>query len=537
MDKHNSSLTFKRALLAFGLIILLGTLAYSNTFNAPFVLDDEPSIVFNPAIQDISRLDRIAYTDKDRLLTHVTFALNYHFGGLDVSGYHVVNLLLHLLTSCFVYGFTLIILKASTKDAVPNPAKLHLISLSTALLFVSHPMQTQAVTYIVQRAVTLSSCLYLGSLFFYARYRSKNKALYLVTSLCFGLLSMFSKQSAYTLPFSILVYEMFFVKPKGTDKRRGAFIPIFCFFLLLVITYFSIYHLRIASYGIENVTRANASSSRLVYFITQWNVIKIYLSLIFLPWGQNLDHAYPLSQSTFNAPTILSLVVLLLILFTAFKCIKQSKVAAFGLLWFFITISLESSIFPIKDTLMEHRVYLPIFGIALAVSYFVYNRLKNNKRFIAIMMVVIVTLSFLTYQRNALWTDKVSLWQDSVRKAPHNGRSHANLGKAYAEKKDYEKAITSLKSGIELTDGMEKTYVYLMLGKIFLDAKRYEESIETYKTAISYAPKYERSYFELAVAYIRSGKADLAKGLIHHLKIIGREDLAAIAENIITQNR
>jgi len=165
-----------RPLAVLFLLSLLATLIYSNTFSSPFHFDDTPNIVENPQIKDLSNF--LGFSGS-RAVGFLSFALNYHFNGLDVFGYHLVNLLIHIANGFLVYSLVLLLFKASASDhgsqQLPTlnsqPGAAPWIALVTALLFVSHPIQTQAVTYIVQRFASLVALFYLLTLVCYLKWR------------------------------------------------------------------------------------------------------------------------------------------------------------------------------------------------------------------------------------------------------------------------------------------------------------------------------------------------------------------------------
>lgn len=217
-------------------IIVIGLLAYSNTFHVPFHFDDTYNIIANYKLKD---LNNFWPPSGSRWAGFLTFALNYHFGGLDVVGYHIINLAIHILNAILVYWLVILTFKtpffSNQQSAVSNQKKQTLIypftylPLFIALIFVSHPIQTQAVTYIVQRFTSLATMFYLLSLVIYIKFRSQQSAisgqqklpatrytLYAVSFLS-AILAMKTKEIAFTLPVVIALYEFMFFE--GNIKR------------------------------------------------------------------------------------------------------------------------------------------------------------------------------------------------------------------------------------------------------------------------------------------------------------------------------
>jgi hypothetical protein len=215
------------------LIVILGLIAYSNTFHVPFQFDDITAIVQNPVIKDLSFFTDPSqsrgyghhfgyHTFRSRYIGYLTFALNYHLHGLDVTGYHIVNLLIHFSTSLLVYFLVRLTFKTPFFRNSRIMGRSDYIALFTALIFVSHPVQTEAVTYIWQRVASLAAMLYVLSLFMYIKWRllryqpnspesrgyfGVKSVTYYLISLISSVLAMKTKQTAFTLPVAIALYE------------------------------------------------------------------------------------------------------------------------------------------------------------------------------------------------------------------------------------------------------------------------------------------------------------------------------------------
>ena len=229
--------------LHFVIIVILGIIIYSNTFNSTFHFDDVPNIVENSAIKDIKDFSAINNHIYRRVVGFYTFALNYHFHELDVLGYHVVNLLIHLCASIMAWWLSFLILSTPVmrKEAVFGHKKT--IALAVGLLFLSHPIQTQAVTYIVQRLASLSTFFYLTSLCLYIKARligtKRFYMLYFAGSALSAFLGMFTKETVFTLPFAVLLIEIFFFhtgKLKKILKNRKLLLyslPVLMFTLII----------------------------------------------------------------------------------------------------------------------------------------------------------------------------------------------------------------------------------------------------------------------------------------------------------------
>ena len=212
----------KNKLLCIILISCLGIAVYSNTFYCSFQFDDFRFIVGNPSIKNIHHLQNIWNYWHCRFITLFSFAFNYHLNGLNVFGYHLFNLMVHLVSAILVWWLTLLTL--STPAMKENKITQHadLIALFAGLVFVSHPVQTEAVTYIWQRAASMAALFYLASVCFYIKSRllfaqnpsSRCGRFYYIGALITAVVAMFTKENTVTLPLMILFYEFTFLKTK-----------------------------------------------------------------------------------------------------------------------------------------------------------------------------------------------------------------------------------------------------------------------------------------------------------------------------------
>jgi protein O-mannosyl-transferase len=616
----------KKTLFVLVLVSAVGLLAYSNSFNAPFQFDDLRQIAENPMIKS---LDNFApalgghalhapagseYNNR-RLTGYLTLALNYRFGGLDVTGYHILNLAIHLISGILVYFLIILTFKTpyfsdkrsalscqpSTRDDTPPLSPLRLrgergggslpaedraygdseiesqgapasepsalcalphalpgsrsfIALFAALLFVAHPIQIQAVTYIVQRFTSMAAMFYLLSIVFYIKGRLSSRRAGKLASLCcsliFAVLAMKTKEIAFTLPVVIVLYEFFFFK--STLKKKLLFLlPVL---LTLVIIPISVMGTRkplgeLLS-DLSARTRVQTNIPRWDYLMTQMRVIVTDIRLIFLPVNQNLDYDYPIFHSLTELPVILSSLFLLSLFGTAVYLFYRSRQAgklaslqackptsriptnhdspftihvsrliSFGILWFFITLSVESSVIPIADVIFEHRVYLPSVGAFMAISaaaFMIVERIRSGRQarksvIYALPVLVIVLLTGATYARNAVWNNEVGLWQDVVRKSPGNCRAYNDLGYLYLEGGQTDKAIEYFRLALKIRPYYSNAHTNL--GVAYYNRGWADAAIEQFKMALAsepYGPDVADDHHNLGLAYIQKGLTDAA---------------------------
>ena len=375
-------------LVAGLLIAILTFLVYSNTFHASFHFDDTPSIVENYTIRNLNNAPGMLINNRG--IATATFAINYAIGGLNVVGYHIVNLAIHITNSIFVYF--LVFLTLTRIDSLKDRAKK--IAVYTALLFAVHPIQTQAVTYIVQRMEILASMFMLIGLLVFIKGAETSKTsaralLYGAVAVSYWL-GFHSKEIAITLPAVLFLYDYCFLSSSGNQKVTAR-LPLYLV-LIAMLAFFATRTLTglqetpggSAGFNVQSITAKE-------YLLTQFNVLIYYITLLFVPINQNLDYDFPVSKGLFEVPLvkegtvlnipipppIVSLIILSAIIGIAFylftsrssRITNHGRLAAFSILWFFIILSPTSSFIPIIDVIFEHRLYLASAGVFLLFSF------------------------------------------------------------------------------------------------------------------------------------------------------------------------
>lgn len=526
------------------IIIILGLLVYSNTLFAPFTFDDAYYIVSNPAIKDfgyfrepsrVLELNNITVGHRaafiTRIGTHFTFALNYHLHRLDVTGYHLFNIAVHVINGLLVYGLMGLIFKtpffarSKTDEGSDIPFTPDVFAFFAALLFVSHPIQTQAVTYISQRFASLATLFFLLSLVAYIKSRlsNNNQEKYILygSSFLSAVLAMLMKEISFTLPVIITLAEFMFFR----DKLRQRLVRLLPLALTMLIIPSRLLMAAGASFSIGNIDQSMKSLTtgtadavtRWEYLFTQFRVIVTYLRLLFFPANQNIDYDYPIYGTFFTPQVMLSFAFLALLFFLAVFLYFQTQksrsanrhalmLISFGLLWFFITLSVESSIVVLRNVIFEHRLYLPSVGFILCVLALVSiaaNQMKKRTAVISFMALVIFVLAGTAYGRNAVWRNNIVLWEDVVSKSPQKARPHLNLGVAYDNHGRTEEAFREYTQALEI----DPNYVqaHNKRGFIYMQQGQMDEAINEYLLSLEISPDNFDAHNNLGIAFAQSG--------------------------------
>jgi len=512
--------------VALLVIVVAPVLVYSNTFDASFHFDDASSIVNNEGVHDLSGPS----PSSARYLGELSFALDYRLRGLDVFGYHLANVLIHVCNGLLVFSLATLTLRTPVlRCADAGPLLRRHLPLVAALLFSLHPVQTQAVTYIVQRFASLATLFFVGSLVLYVKGRLalEEEGGTPVRAACFHGLSflaaaaaMKTKEISFTLPFVAGGYELlFFRRPRW---RWLLVAPLAAAALLVPLA---------VAPEAGSIPEALGQATRLasetgevstsVYLLTQTRVVVTYLRLLVLPVGQNLDYDFPISRSLAEPGVLLALAILLAVAASAVALLlraRRSNRAAgvlvfFGLAWFFVTLSVESSVIPLRDVIFEHRMYLPSVGAALALGTLVLRAVERmhlrtslEVQCAAALLLTAGPLGVATYARNLVWRDEVTLWSDVVARSPMKARGHMNRGMAYRNSGRAEDALRELREAVRLDPDVQKARYDL--GLVYETNGQLDEAMAEYRAAARLDPTFPHPHNHLGVVHHAKGQLD-----------------------------
>ena len=520
------------------LILVTAFAVYFNSINVPFMFDDYEYLVKNPVIKSFDCFPHtqnvLEYSINQDLknnlilrpVAYFSFALNYALHGLNLFGYHLVNLLLHIGCGMLLYIFFVQLIQTpkmtNSKDSgkASGVENVGYLPLFAALLFICHPLQTQAVTYVIQRFVPLATFFYLATLVFYLKFRcattTSSRTITYTLSLFAAILAMESKEIAFTLPVIIALIEFMFYR----SKLMPSIVRLVPFILTMAIIPVKLMHLSspVNLQKTERVTNGinlvNFSGlSPWDYMMTQFGVITTYIRLLLLPINQNLDYDYPLQQHFFNLEVLLPLALLLLIAGMGFYLLKHSKenrlyrIIAFGIFWFFITLSIESSFVPIEDLIFEHRAYLPsvgffvsfLTGFSVLFTRFSGAPTGQSKIVTYVLLLIVMSLSTAAIKRNLVWQNDTVFWNDVVSKSPNKARAHRSLGWALMNQSIYrpsDRDKNLLENSVILKAGSEK---------------QIRDAISSFKATIRIEPKNSVNHQLLAEALILQKNYDEAQ--------------------------
>ena len=484
-------------------------IVYSNSFSVPFQFDDIPCISGNNAIRHIENFRELFFYWPTRFLTYLTFAINYKIHGYSVIGYHVVNLLIHIGCGFMLWRIAIKLLK---EIDMKDNFGIFLIPVFAALIFVLHPVQTQAVTYIYQRHTCLATLFVLSAFLCWIKASDKKEYGWFWFGLSFllSVAGMFTKEISVVIPFIFAIHFFWF----KTSVMKTWKVMFWCAFLLALFLYIVLITNSINPAEIKQVNLMKGSPEIIItqkeYFLTQGHSFLIYLKLLVFPIKQNIDYDIPVSKSVFSTPETFSGFILMLAIFSlSLLFFKRDRIISFGLVFFIVSIIPQSSIIPKPDFIVEHRLYLAMAGFAILFPFILY-RLIGQKRlvFTVVLSFLMIFYGIMTYQRNSLWKDPLKLWNDAVTKSPGKARPYLNRGLAYAQKGDIDNAIKDYTTAIQLNPWYVEAYNNR--GVIFASIKKYEQAFKDFNKAIDLKPEYAIAYNNRGVLYSTTGQWELA---------------------------
>lgn len=546
------------------LLAVVVLVLYANSFAVPFLFDDHFEITRNPMVKTIEPLGD--YLSRSRGIPAFTLALNYSLGGFQVWGFHLLNVLVHLANGLLVYALVLFTLRLPNwrprYGAVAQP-----LATLVALVFVAHPLQVMAVTYIVQRAESIAAFFYLATLLLFALAWTRTStasrvALYAAAALT-ALLGVVSKEVVVTVPVAAIVYRLCFLPRSAGRSRAGRAVLALMLFaplvygLLLAWPYLFPSHDTVAPDAPRAWLYIPTAGFRLEgltiwqYFLTQFAVILWYLRLFVLPTEQVFDYGWPFADSLWRIDVLLPLAILLALVGVGIAAYRRYPLLSFAIAWLFITLSPTSSIIPLSDAAFEHRMYLPIVGLAWLAIVGGYDLLDwlaarsgqslatLRRAGLAAAALWVVLLGVGTMTRNGVMQDPVALAADTVAKVPENWRGHSGLAEALIDAGRYQEAIVPLEEAIRLnpkigsprvqlgqlylragrldeaeavllpaTEELEESVAaaaYLQLGSVYEQRGDVARTVETLRAAVKRKPDWAQLQAQLGTAYSRAG--------------------------------
>ena len=495
-------------MLAGALLALAVLAAYSNSFSGPFVYDDLPSIPENPTIRQLwppgEALSPPAggLTVGGRPILNYSFALNYALGGTTVQGFHLANLFIHALAGLALFGLVRrTLIQPALRDRFGGAALP--LAFTVAALWTLHPLQTESVTYLVQRAESLMGLFFLLTLYGFIRaVQSGKPGPFYVLSVAACLLGMGTKEVMASAPLMVLLYDRTFAA--GTFgaawRQRRAY------YLALAATWIPLGLLVAGNGGNRGGSLGfGIGVSWWDHTLTQFEAITRYLQLSVWPHPLAFDYGTTWAHGTAGILPYF-VIVSALLAGTAFALWRRPVLGFLGA-WFLVILAPTSLLPGPTQMIVEHRMYLSLAAVLALLVAGIYQ--AGGRRSLAALLAVAVVLGGLTFRRNLDYRSNLALWQDTVAKRPGNAIAHCNLGAALSAAGRMPEAFAEFQITLKLDP--ENPEAHLNLGEALSKAGQTAEAMPHLLKAMQLAPNIAESHLNLGTALDRLGRTEEAR--------------------------
>ncbi|MGD0090514.1 MAG: tetratricopeptide repeat protein [Planctomycetota bacterium] len=536
--------TGRQAWAAAALIVAAGVAAYANSFRGVFLFDDA-TLLETASLQQPWPPWKCMFCPEaiTRPLVGFTLAANYAIGGQEPWGYHAVNLAVHILAGLVLFGLVrrtlasprlrnsgdTIPIQPSTGKRLnwelcpPNSGAATALALSVTLLWLLHPLQTESVTYVIQRAEAMMGLFYLLTLYCAARAfaapltfpsphggegRVRGRG-WQVAALIACALGMGCKQVMATAPLLVLLYDRTFAAGSfkaALQRRRRFYAALAATWLIVAAELAFAPKSETAGFGMAQLTWRQ-------YACSQPGVLLHYLRLAFWPDRLCLDYGWPKAESV--GEIVLPGVPLFLLLAAAIWALWRAPAWGFLGAWFFLILAPTSSVMPIQDLAFEHRMYLSLAALAGAVSAAVFlagRKLLGGRVGVpaaaGVAGLLVLGLAWRTIQRNGDYASPVAMWTQVVEQRPTHSRAHYNLGLELSRAGRLEEAIAEYRKAIEIRPDYADAHTNL--GNALGKAGQLEEAIAHQRKAIEIKPDFAEAHYNLGNALDKLGQPEEA---------------------------
>ena len=481
----------KKQILSIALIVLMGFAVYANSFKAKFVFDDEALVENNLFIRSPAFLKNIFTQDIGegsgkasglyRPLQTLSYMLDRSLWGLDVRGYHCTNTVLHVLVAVSLYFLVFLLFND------------RLLSFFTVLLFVVHPVHSEAVTYISGRADSLASLFMLLSFIFYIKSLEAERGYWSLLAVLAFALALLSRENVLIFPLAIILYHSIF----KSKVHLKAFLPL----LVLAVVYILV-RLTLLRHLLITPEEKSFLIQRIPGFFV---ALSTYLGLLIFPFFLHMEYGSEL----FPWLHFCGLVGMLIVVAAVYCLRKRSKdrLLVFSIGWFFLMLLPQSNLYPLSAYMAEHWLYLPSIGFFLIVGRYLSSLMRfqpSRRRGIVLACGVVALFSILTIKQNTYWQDPIAFYRRTLVYAPKSFRAYNNIGKLYREEGNLGEAIASYRGALMIKS--DYPYAHNNLGNALKDAGEPEEALIAYEKAILLDPSYANAYYNLGNLYNSLGQ-------------------------------
>ncbi|MFC1807323.1 tetratricopeptide repeat protein [Candidatus Omnitrophota bacterium] len=512
-------------------IVALGFSIYANSLNGDLLWDDKALIKDNTYISSWSNLSKIfshdigagagKHSKSYRPIQVLSYVLDFSIWKDNIRGYHLTNTILHILVALLIYLLVTLLFEN------------RLTAFFTSILFIAHPIHTEAVAYISGRADLFVSLFLLTSLIFYIKNITANSKMLSLLMLLSYAMALLSRENGLGFLIIIPLYHYIFKKRYRLFDSIGIIVTTLLYFFV--------------RFSIFNSAFSHPTSKTLFYQRVPGVFVAItnYARLLLFPFGLHMEHGNS-TFSIFDPKAILGVVIFVSLISYAIVRVRKNTLVSFSILWFSVTLFPSSNLFPLNAYMAEHWLYLPSIGFFLVIADVGYRLLnigdrcavfglrctpsaftktanrkpqteeqtpdtehrKPNLYVFAAMVLLIAFYSVRTIQQNTYWRESLGFYERTLKYSPDSARVYYNLANTYKEKRELKKAHDFYKKSIDLEPNFSESYNNL--GNVYNMVGSYNQAIDVYKKAIEVRPDFVDAYNNLGIVYNIIGKNDKA---------------------------
>ena len=515
MDNFSISTRVK----ALALICVCGVIIYFATVHSPFIYDDAHAIEDNPYIKNLSKFQQMVGVQNifNRSILLFTFSVNHAIGQLDVFGYHLINLMLHLCVGIMLYFLTMELLTIENPALTPTFQRL---PLAVSLIHIFNPINVESVTYLSSRSSVLVTLFYLSSFYLFIRFvNSKEKKKkwknihYPIVILFLFYLGLGTKEIIVTLPIIAVLYLWVHSSTKNFHK----FLPELAVILIPLIIYLLYRYVQMGNLLVIKTDPYSYMMDRSLYILTQIKVvISYYFVKLIFPINLNFEPDIRLVSGFLDWEWVVSLIIGVCIAIGIFY--QKSILLKCSFIWALITILPTSSIIPLKQIATEHRTYLPGLGINMGLGILFLRGVSHRKLIPPTLFIFLVIYGLLAMKRSLDYRSEINLWQDTVRKSPYKSMVHNNMGTAYLSKERLKEARKSFEVALALSPS--STDPYINMGHIDARNKEWDKAKLKYDLALKLGANRSQVFFNSGLMRLKLNKpAEALPFLLEAIKI------------------
>ena len=516
----------KTLIISFA-IVMLASILYFNSLGNQFTNWDDGMIYQNPSIRNlnwtgIKKIFTFENGNTYQPIRVLSYAIDYHFWGLNPVGYHITNILLYILT-CMMVFFTLRQLSANLREK-GSPDSHERVAIFGSLLFAAHPVHVEAVTWLAARKEVLQGFFFFLAFYLYLKGREREdrrRLAYFGLVLFSVLIATLSKPSAVVFPGVILVYEIAKRREGVVNFLKNHWIFLGLSLALSAIFIFILMKVMLEAGGIKQYRGGSLGSNFLVCIYVFWESIKLLVFTI------NYSAAYSIivSMPILCLKNVILILVTLSLFAIGILSLRRTKIIFFSLFFFLITLLPYLNIIPISTLKADRYVFIASFSYVLLLGivfdrFYAYQRKKFSEGFfrllsVALFLFLLAGYSLMTIRQNEIWENSYTLWTDAVEKHPESNTANALMGVVYMELGEDQKAVKYLKKAIQ-----SLPYDYQSrnnLGIVYGRSDEPEKALQEFNTAIWLRPDDDTIKINLSIFYQRQKEYKKAEEVLKYL--------------------